>query len=269
LPTHQALAEAAKKIGGDGQLPQLPVTGDAELANLARVFNETSRQLQSRRENQATLLAGVSHDLRSPLARMKMALGMLAEEFSSPLMERMGRDISEMDKLIGAQLELARAQEREIAEKTDIDALLIDMVEAAEAQAPGRINLHSSPTPCVASIAPISLRRCIGNLLDNALRYTGNTKIQVVRRRFNGNIFIGVRDHGPGIPAHLTEVVFRPFYRIESSRNRTTGGSGLGLAITRQLAETHGWKVALKSRRGGGVCAWLLIPEIISVYNSS
>ena len=262
------LAEAARTIGSDGQAPQLPETGDAELANLAHVFNETSRQLQSRRENQATLLAGVSHDLRSPLARMKMAIGMLAEEFSSPLLERIERDISEMDKLIGAQLELARAQEREIAEMTDVDALLVDMVEAAEAQAPGRLKLHSSHTSCVATLAPISLRRCVGNLLDNALRYSSDSKIQVVRRQFKGNIFIGVRDHGPGIPTHLVEVVFRPFYRIESSRNRTTGGSGLGLAITRQLAETHGWKVALKSRRGGGVSAWLLIPEIDSAPNS-
>lgn len=263
------LAEAARRIGGDGQAPQLPETGDAELANLARVFNETSRQLQSRRENQATLLAGVSHDLRSPLARMKMAVGMLAEELSSPLLDRMERDIAEMDKLIGAQLELARAQEREKAEKTDVDALLIDMVEAAEAQAPGRLQLRNIHSTCVSTLAPISLRRCIGNLLDNALRYGGDAKIQVVRRRFNGIIFIGVRDRGPGIPTHLAEVVFRPFYRIESSRNRMTGGSGLGLAITRQLAETHGWKVGLKSRSGGGVSAWLLIPEIHSESNSS
>ena len=263
------LAEAARRIGGDGQAPHLPETGDAELANLARVFNETSRQLQSRRENQATLLAGVSHDLRSPLARMKMAIGMLSEEFSSPLLDRIEHDITEMDKLIGSQLELARAQEREMAEMTDVDALLVDMVEAAEAQAPGRLKLHSSHTSCVATLAPISLRRCVGNLLDNALRYSSDSKIQVVRRQFKGNIFIGVRDHGPGIPTHLAEVVFRPFYRIESSRNRTTGGSGLGLAIARQLAETHGWKVALKSRSGGGVSAWLMIPEIDSAPNSS
>ena len=91
-------------------------------------------------------------------------------------------------------------------------------------------------------LAPIALRRCITNLLDNALRYGGESKIQVVRRRIKGGICIGVRDRGPGIPPQLAEAVFRPFYRIESSRNRTTGGSGLGLAITRQLAETHGWK---------------------------
>jgi two-component system osmolarity sensor histidine kinase EnvZ len=191
---------------------------------------------------------------------MKMALGMLTEAFSSPLLIRMERDIAEMDKLIGAQLELARAQEGEKAEKTDVDALLIDLVEAAEAQAPGRLQLRAGGHACVVMLAPIALRRCIGNLLDNALCYGGEGKIQVVRRRIKGRVFIGVRDHGPGIPPHLAETVFRPFYRVESSRNRTTGGSGLGLAITRQLAETHGWKVALKSRRGGGVCFWLLIP---------
>ena len=255
-----SLAEAARRIGSGGQATLLPESGDAEFADLARVFNETSRQLQSRRENETTLLAGVSHDLRSPLARMKMAVGMLTEELSSPLLIRMERDIAEMDELIGAQLELARSQEREKAEKTDVDALLVDLVEATEAQAPGRLQLRIDGHPCVAVLAPIALRRCIGNLLDNAMRYGGESEIQLVRRRIKGRIFIGVRDHGSGIPLELAEAVFRPFYRIESSRNRTTGGSGLGLAITRQLTETHGWKVALKARRGGGVCAWLLLP---------
>ncbi len=255
------LAVAARQIGTDGQALQLPETGAAELADLAHIFNETSRQLQSRRENQTTLLAGISHDLRSPLARMKMALGLLTEDHTSPLLSRIERDIAEMDRLIGAQLDLARAQEREKAEKTDIDALLIDIMEAAEAQAPGRLQLKPMRAPsCVVAVAPISLRRCISNLLDNALRYGGESEIQVVRKRMRGRIFIGVRDHGPGIPPELAETVFRPFYRIESSRNRATGGSGLGLAITRQLAETHGWQVALKSRKGGGTCFWLLIP---------
>ncbi len=255
-----SLAEAARRIGSGGQAALLPESGDAELADLARVFNETSRQLQSRRENETTLLAGVSHDLRSPLARMKMAVGMLTESFSSPLLLRIERDIAEMDELIGAQLALARAQEAEQTEIINIDALLVDLVEATEAQAPGRLQLRIDGHPCVAVLAPIALRRCIGNLLDNAMRYGGESEIQLVRRRIKGRIFIGVRDHGSGIPLELAEAVFRPFYRIESSRNRTTGGSGLGLAITRQLTETHGWKVALKARRGGGVCAWLLLP---------
>jgi len=253
------LAEAVRRIGTSKNAPLLPEQGDAEFADLAHVFNETSRQLQAQRENQTTLLAGVSHDLRSPLARMKMALGMLAEEYSSPLLLRMERDIAEMDELIGAQLTLARAQEPENAEKTDIDALLQDLVKAAMAQALGQLKLRTDGYRCVAEIAPIALRRCISNLLDNALRYGEEREIQIVRRRIKNTIYIGVRDRGLGIPPQLREAVFRPFYRIESSRNRTTGGSGLGLAITRQLAETHGWQVALKSRIGGGTSIWLLI----------
>ncbi|MEI6333913.1 MAG: ATP-binding protein [Methylococcaceae bacterium] len=253
------LAEAARRIGKGEQAPLLPEQGDAEIADLAHVFNETSRQLQAQRENQTTLLAGVSHDLRSPLARMKMALGMLAEEYSSPLLVRMERDIAEMDELIGAQLALARAQEAETAEKTDINALLADLIEAVDAQAPGRLQLRINGCRCEAVIAPMALRRCIGNLLDNALRYGGEAEIQVIRRQIHSKIFIGVRDRGSGIPPQLRDAVFRPFYRIESSRNRSTGGNGLGLAITRQLAETHGWQVGIKSRIGGGICSWLLI----------
>lgn len=96
-------------------------------------------------------------------------------------------------------------------------------------------------------------------LIPNALRYSGNEQVEVVCKQYHNVICISVRDRGPGIPKDLIENIFRPFYRIESSRNRSTGGYGLGLAITRQLAETHGWHVAIKNRRGGGVSAWLII----------
>ncbi|MCU0735017.1 MAG: ATP-binding protein [Methylotetracoccus sp.] len=254
-------AEAARLIGKGDRLAPLPETGEAEFADLARIFNATAGQLQARRENQTTLLAGVSHDLRSPLGRMKMALGLLGEEVSSPLVARLERDVMEMDRLIGAQLELARAREREPPETTDIDAVLAEAISAAEAQAPERsLRLSVRGSTCVEQIAPVSLRRSVDNLLANASRYGGEGRIDVVRRRLRGMIFIGVRDRGPGIPPELAETVFRPFYRIESSRSRTTGGSGLGLAITRQLAETQGWRVGFKARRRGGVSAWLMIP---------
>lgn len=266
------LAMAARRFANSGQVTQLPETGDAEFADLARIFNETSRQLLAQRENQTTLLAGVSHDLRSPLARMKMTVGLLAEEDTSPLLQRMERDIAEMDALIGAQLELARAQEAEQSELTDIDALLMDLVDAAEAQAPGHLQLRVASPSYVVDIAPMALRRSIGNLLSNALRYGGEFNIQVVRRCFKGKIFIGVRDRGPGIPPQMRDTVFRPFCRLESSRNRITGGSGLGLAITRQLAETHGWHVAIKSRVSGGTSVWLVIsqnPTLLSAHPKS
>lgn len=251
------LANAARAIGRGEPLPLLPETGAAEFATLAKVFNETSQQLEARRTNQTTLLVGISHDLRTPLARMKMALGMLIEGSASPLLTRMERDIAEMDTLIGAQLELARAQEPEAVQLTNIDTLLAGLVNAAS-EVSENVYLTIRGDACIVEVAPMALRRCISNLLHNALRYDDKS-IQVIRRRLRGKVFIGVRDQGPGIPPELAAAIFRPFYRIDSSRNRSTGGSGLGLAIARQLAETHAWKVVYKPRRGGGASFWLLL----------
>ncbi len=252
------LLKAVRRIGQGEQPPKLPETGGFELAELAQAFNNSSQQLQARRENQTTLLAGISHDLRSPLARMKMALGVLAEEQSSPMIQRMERDIAEMDSLIDSQLELARAQEQEAAKTTDIKQLLTDVMDGSEAREPGRLTLRIG-TQGTINVAQVSLRRCLDNLITNALRYSGEGQVDVVCRQYHNAFCISVRDRGPGIPEDLIENIFRPFFRIESSRNRSTGGCGLGLAITRQLAETHGWHVAIKNRRGGGVSAWLII----------
>jgi two-component system osmolarity sensor histidine kinase EnvZ len=174
----------------------------------------------------------------------------------------MERDVAEMETLIGAQLELARSQEREPAQATDIDALLSELIESAEAQSPGQTHLRTGGPSCHATIAPLALRRILGNFVDNALRYGGPGRLELVRRRCADGILIGVRDRGPGIPADLREAVFQPFFRLDPSRNRASGGSGLGLAIARQLAETQGWTIAIKPRVGGGVSAWLAIQHL-------
>lgn len=259
------LAAAARQIGAGERPADLPETGEEELADLARIVNETSAKLAAQRENQDTLLAGVSHDLRSPLARLRMAVGMLAEDCDSPLLERMDTDIAAMDTLIGAQLQLARVRQREAPAPTDIDALLGEAVRlgtagAAGVDAPAAIRLRTTGEGCVASVAPVALRRIVGNLIDNARLHAGQQAFDVVRRRRGAAILVGVRDRGRGIPRELREAVFRPFVRVEPSRSRATGGSGLGLAIARQLAETHGWRLALKGRVGGGASFWLAIP---------
>jgi len=254
------LTEAARQIGAGERPPQLPESGEYELADLARIFNHTAAQLAARRENQATLLAGVSHDLRSPLARLKMALGMLAEEHTSRLLTRMEHDIDEMDMLIGAQLELARAQELEPIQLINIDEFIFDLIDSTQATTLRRIDFRADKKPCHVALAPLALMRILGNLLNNALRYGGQGAIKIVRRRCMNCILIGVRDHGSGIPVELREAVFRPFFRLDPSRNRDTGGSGLGLAIARQLADTQGWRIAIKSRIGGGTSLWISIP---------
>jgi two-component system osmolarity sensor histidine kinase EnvZ len=255
------LTEAARQIGDGERPPQLPESGENELASLARIFNHTAAQLAERRKNQATLLAGVSHDLRSPLARLKMALGMLAEEHESPLLSRMEHDIDEMNALIGAQLALTRAQEPETIQLINLDALIEDLIDTVDADSPKQITFHFKRQSCQVALAPLALRRILANLLDNALRYGGQEGVMIVRKRYVNFILIGVRDHGSGIPAELREAVFHPFFRLDPSRNRNTGGSGLGLAIARQLADTQGWRLAIKSRIGGGTSIWLAIPQ--------
>jgi two-component system osmolarity sensor histidine kinase EnvZ len=254
------LAQAARQIGSGERPAALPEDVEQELADLAHVFNQTSAKLAAQRENQDTLLAGVSHDLRSPLTRLQMAVGMLAEEHASPLLARMEADIAAMDSLIGAQLQLARVRQREAVVATDIDALLRDVVAAGAASGSAAIRLRTTARGCTSAIAPVALRRIVANLIDNACLHGGKRELEVVRRRCGNSIVIGVRDRGPGIPPEMREAVFRPFVRVEPSRSRATGGAGLGLAIARQLADTHGWTLALKSRVGGGASFWLAVP---------
>jgi two-component system osmolarity sensor histidine kinase EnvZ len=254
-----AFAEAARQIGRGERPPALPETEVRELAVLARVFNETAANLEAQRQNQATLLAGISHDLRSPLGRLRMAAGMLAEEQPSPLVARMEADITTMEALIAAQLQLARAREREAAQTVDVDALLRDVVGAAGTDTPELVRLRTDGPSCTARAAPIALRRVLANLLDNALLHAGSHELEVVRRRCRDAVYIGVRDRGPGIPPEFRDAIFRPYFRVEHSRNRMTGGSGLGLAIARQLADTHHWRLAVRGRVGGGSSFWIAV----------
>lgn len=253
------MAEVVRRIARDDPITRLPETGDAEFAELSRLFNHMAQQLQARRDNQSALLAGVSHDLRSPLARLKMAAGLLAEPADSHLVASIEREIEHMDAMIGAQMALSRAYEREPARDIDLDEMIEELVDAAQAAEPGRLSFAAKGPVCVISAAPTALRRCVGNLLDNAMKHADRAPIQIVRRRSARAVLIGIRDRGPGISPVQAAAVFRPFYRIETARHGADG-SGLGLAITRQLAETHGWGLRLKPRADGGLAAWLRIP---------
>jgi two-component system osmolarity sensor histidine kinase EnvZ len=250
------LEQAAAQVGRGEVMELLPETGPRELATLAHRFNEMARQVRELLANRTTLLAGVSHDLRTPLARMRLALALLEEKPTPKLIARLEKDIEEMDRLIGQVLNLARGMEREAAMEIDLRALLADMATGAPN---GRVSVRVTPQASLVQAPPSALRRVIGNLLDNALRYGGDQPVELVAEQTGNDIRIGVLDRGQGIPQEQLGAVFQPFHRLEMSRSPTTGGAGLGLAIVRQLTDTHRWQIDIGPRPDGGLEAWLTL----------
>lgn len=261
-----AQMERATAVVGRGALPDtLPETGPRELATLVARFNLMARQVRELVAVRTTLMAGISHDLRTPLARMRLALALLAERPTPRLIERLEADIAEMDQLIGKVLDLARGLEAETWVDLDLGELLAELAEAI----PGdRVRFTRLAAPLVRPVPPLALRRVLENLLTNALRYGMEQPVDLVLKASQGQVRIGVLDRGPGIPPERVEAMFQPFQRGEISRSPLTGGAGLGLAIVRQLVETHGWQVQLLPRENGGLAAWLQLDPSSSTPNT-
>jgi two-component system osmolarity sensor histidine kinase EnvZ len=249
-------AKAADQVGA-GRLPApLPETGPHELAELARRFNQMSWEVQALLENRTTLLAGVSHDLRTPITRAQLALEILKDKPGTELerSQRIGRiakDLADMNTLIGGYLDLARSFKAE--EPQDVE-LAGELEEIASRVGGVRVEVQ----PCPVRIGRQALRRVVTNLLENAQRYGGGEiTLRLVKEKSRARI--QVQDNGLGIPQDELEKVFRPFYRLEASRAKSTGGTGLGLAVVKQLAEANGWEIFLRNRKEGGLEAELVI----------
>jgi len=253
-----AQLEAASALIGQGGSPALlPETGPRELVRLSRRFNAMAQQVRDLLSARTTLLAGVSHDLRTPLARMRLALEMLKDGPNPALIARLERDILQMNQLIGHVLTLARGLEHETPVPLQIDEFLHRL--ALEYATPSSPVSAISPV-CEWPVAATALQRVLGNLLQNAQRYAPDLPVELVARQDGQTLYIGVLDRGPGIAAEQLEAVFAPFHRLEASRSPATGGFGLGLAIVRELARANGWQVRLAARPGGGLQAWLELP---------
>jgi two-component system osmolarity sensor histidine kinase EnvZ len=247
------LARASRAAGqvGAGELPEpLPETGPAELAELARRFNVMAAEVRALLDNRTTLLAGISHDLRTPMTRLQLNLEMLRDDPNPARIDRAMSDLTDMNKLITGYLELARTTQPQ--QKTHFDlAVLLEEV-AADTRLP-----WPGASPCEVEASRLAVRQIVSNLIQNAQRYGGGTPVELVLECAGERARVIVRDTGTGIPDDQLEKVFRPFYRLEASRSQATGGTGLGLAIVRQLAETNGLKVTLRNRAAGGLEAVL------------
>ena len=250
------LARAAIAAGqvGAGEVPEpLPETGPAELAELARRFNRMAHEVKALLDNRTTLLAGISHDLRTPMTRLQLNLELLRTAPDTQRIDKAVADVDDMNQLITGYLELARTTQVEPRVRFDLNVLLQSI--AAES----KLAWHPSGSHFIHA-GRLTVRQIVSNLIQNAQRYAGEAPIEMRLDHDKQSTRITVLDGGPGIPDAQLEQVFRPFYRLEGSRSQSTGGTGLGLAIVRQLAESNGWEVKLVNRPEGGLAAILEIP---------
>ncbi|GAB2181939.1 ATP-binding protein [Denitratisoma sp. agr-D3] len=249
------LARAARQIGAGQHPPPLPEDGPDELAAVAQAFNQMNADLSQLEQDRALILAGVSHDLRTPLTRLRMGIEMGVEDEESR--NAMSADVEEMDRTIGQFLDFARSDGGEAKQEVRLDQILTDL-GAQYQRRQQAVSTDIGPVPPLQG-QPQALRRMAANLVDNALRYAPGHSVNLSLAVEAGKIVLAVADRGPGIPAAEAERLKRPFTRLESARSNT-GGAGLGLAIVERIARHHGGHLELLPREGGGLLARVTIP---------
>lgn len=254
--TVRRLAQAADNFGKGREVPDFPAEGAFEVRQAARAFNIMRERIQRQITQRTDMLAGVSHDLRTPLTRMKLQLAMMTEAVPDDV-AALREDLGEMERMLEAYLAFARGDGTEDATPTDIAELLESMIARFRRDGTN-ITLATVDLSSKAAIKPIALERCLGNLIGNAVRHGKN--VAVSASRSGGLLNIHVDDDGPGIAPDQREEAFRAFHRLEPSRNPKTGGIGLGLTIARDIVRGMGGEIILDKSPSGGLRASLKIP---------
>ncbi len=249
------LARAADSVGRDTRrAPQLAERGARELRDAARAFNTMQDRLHRYLDSRTRVLAAMSHDLKTPLTRLRLQVEALD---NPPMQARIGRELDEMESMVREALSLFRGlDDGEPATPVDIDALLGQIRD--EFRDMGAMVTISGRALRPLSGKPQALKRCLTNLIANAVKFGTRAEIHI---EDGAELVIRVRDQGPGIPEKELERVFEPFYRLESSRNRDSGGTGLGLSIARDIAQAHGGSLRLANLAAGGLEATLRLPR--------
>ncbi len=252
------MSAAVQEVGHGRKPPPLSEEGPEELATLARAFNQMSSEVQELSENRTVIVAGISHDLRTPLTRLGLSVELLSQDSDPKLIAGIRRDLEAMDSLLGQFLQFSRGLGDAHQEKLDLYEVVSS--NAADLRREGSdVQVHGSG-PCPYTADPAALERVLANLMENAAHYGGGSPVEVRLKKDTQVFSITIADRGPGIPVDQIEAVFRPFHRLELARDNRTGGSGLGLAIARQLAIRHGWTIELLPREGGGTVAKIILP---------
>lgn len=248
------LAQVSEMFGKGIDVSDFKPEGATEVRQASIAFLRMRERIRRQIEQRTTMLAGVSHDLRTPLTRMKLELALLG---GGDEVEALKHDVTQMERMIEGYLAFARGEGTEQPRPLDLGDLL-DQVAGQARREGGRIDLHvEERLPAV--LRREAMRRCLANLINNAQRYGGRVTVTAGRRR--EGIEVLVDDDGPGIPPDKREEVFKPFFRLERSRNPETGGTGLGLTIARDVVRSHGGELTLDDAPGGGLRARIWLPQ--------
>lgn len=248
------LARAADEVGRGATSTPLKETGAREIRRATRAFNAMQERLRRYLDSRTQVLAAMSHDLRTPLTRLRLRVESIDDD---QLRQRCVEDLDEMSNMVRGALGVFRGlNDEEPALPVDINALVQEL-QRQHAEVGAEITIvGAARSPYIAK--PLALKRCLGNLVQNAIRHGVLASIHIEDGQ---QLILRVCDEGPGIPEDMLEKVFEPFFRLEQSRNRDTGGTGLGLSIARDIAQAHGGSLSLHNRQDGGLEARLTLPR--------
>ncbi len=248
-----ALADAAESFGKGREVPGFRPRGASEVRRAALAFIEMKRRVERTIEQRTTMLAGVSHDLRTLLTRFKLELALIGD---SPEVEALRKDVDEMGRMLEDYLAFARGDTGEQSAPTDMAAFLDELKADAERHGhKASVVFHGHP---IVTVRPAAFKRCLANLVSNASRFAST--VAITGHRDHRWLTVTVDDDGPGIPPLMRDEVFKPFLRLDDARNQDEGGTGLGLAIARDIARSHGGDITLADSPLGGLRAVVRVP---------
>lgn len=250
----QRLSNAAERLSENLDSPPMEVKGPLEARQAAQTFNLMQQRIREQVQQRGRMLAAVSHDLRTPLSRLKLRV----EQIDEPKLHgQMTQDLNDMIGMLDATLTYLNEQRTsEIVQLFDLQALIESLAENAQDNGD---DVQASGQCLPLKTQPMALRSCINNLIDNALRYAGQARVEIIDGA--QDVHVMVIDHGPGIGVEHHEAVFEPFYRLEGSRNRNSGGVGMGMTIARDAARRMGGELSLAQTPGGGLTVLLVLPR--------
>jgi two-component system osmolarity sensor histidine kinase EnvZ len=252
----ERLAYVAESFGKGRSVAEFKPHGAAEVRRAASAFIQMRERIERFVQQRTEMLAGISHDLKTPLTRMRLQLALMPKDADT---EAIAGDLAEMERMLNEYLEFARGEADAAAEPADLAVLTAEAVaDAGRAHDAGHRIVLSIAEPLTVAVRRNALKRCLVNLIDNALKY--GRRVQVGLKRAGSMVELSVEDDGPGIAEERREEAFRPFHRLDEGRNLQSGGSGLGLAIARDIARAHGGDVRLEESALGGLRAVIRLP---------